>query len=253
MDRLPDEILQQILNNVMKRNDPFCIQEYFHDRNGGADRDLQRLHHSQRAHLLDWLLVVGTSRRLRRLGKEAFFSQKIFVMDSPYASKLRNLEAGFLSTQDQHTAVGLIRAIVLIDGILFNIEDEKKFTKFYRSSGFINSVSVSPSSFLNLSSWVLSFPRLERLDHLFGYRPEEGVHLIVQAAQDRKPAWSNPAWSDFERHLGKIGVPTSKLDMGVMICEGTTWDLLKRGLYWNTIPMLRAIACMRAIRREDTS
>ena len=253
MDRLPDEILQKILNYVMMRDDPFCIQEYFHDRNGGADRDLQRLHHSQRSHLLDWLLVVGTSQRLRRLGKEAFFSQKVFVMDSQYASKLRNLEAEFLTTQDQHIAVGLIRAIVLIKGIFLNSQDEKKFTAFYRTSGFSNSVIASPSSFLNLSSWVLSFPRLERLDHLFGYRPEEGVRLIVPAAQDRKPAWSSSAWSYFKRHLDTIGVPTSKLDMGVMICEGTTWYLLERGLYWNIIPMLQAIAHTRAIRREDTS
>ena len=248
MDRLPDELLQKILNHVMMRDDPFCIQEYFHDRNGGADRDLQRLHPSQRSHLLDWLLVVGTCERLRRLGKEAFFSQKVFVMDSQYASKLRNLEAGFLSTQDQHIAVGLIRAIVLIEGICFNIEDENKFTEFYRPSGFIDGVSASSSSFLNLSSWVLSFPRLERLDHLFGYRPEEGVHLIVQAAQDRKPAWSNPAWSAFESHLDTIGVPTWKLDMGVMICEGTTWGLLKHGLYWNIFPMLEAIAHTKVIR-----
>ena len=243
MDRLPDEIVQIILNYAMMSDDPFCIQEYFHDRNGGTDRNLQRLHHSQRSHLQDWLLVVGTCQRLRLLGKEAFFSQKIFAMDSQYAKKLRNLEAGFLSPEDQHLAVGLIRAIVLIEGIFFNVQDEETWTGLDGSSGFHDTFITSPSSFLNLSSWVLWFPRLERLDYLFGYRPEEGVHLIVQAAQDRRAPWPYLDWL-----LGAIGVPHWKVDMGVMKCDGPTWDDLWEGLSWNFIPMLEAIAHANVIR-----
>lgn len=228
----------------MRSDDPFCIQEYFHDRHGGADRDLRRLHHSQRSHLLDWLFVVGTCQRLRLLGKEAFFSQKVFAMDSQYANKLRHLEAGFLSTEDQHLATGLIRAIILIQGIFFNVQDEEKWTGHYGSRGLKNSIIASPSSLLDLSSWVLSFPRLKRLDHVFGYRPEEGVHLIVQAAQDR---YSGRFCFEFE--LGMTGVPSCELDMGVMKCEGTTWEDLREGVDWSIVPMLEAIAEARAIRR----
>ena len=247
MDRIPDEILQEILTYAMMRDDPFCIQEYFHDRDIAANRDLQRVHHSQRSHLLDWLLVVGTCQRFRRLGKEAFFSQKVFVMSARFAIKLRNLEAGFLSTQDQHIATRLIRSIVILDGIFLNIQDQHKWTGCHSSSGFNDSIIASPSSFLILASWVLSFPRLERLDHLFGYRPGEGVHLITQAAQDRRPAWAN-----FTDHLASIGVPTGRLDMGIMKCEGPTWNDLERGLTWNIYPMLRAIARSREIRAGVT-
>ena len=246
MDRLPDEILEEILHYVMMHDDPFCIQEYFHDRYIAANHDLQRVHHSQRSSLLDWGLVVGTCKRFCRIGKEAFFSEKVFLMDSRFAVKLRNLEAGFLTTQDQYIATRHIRSIVFIDSIFLNIQDQHKWTRYNRSSPFDDSIITPPSSFLNLSSVILSFPRLERLDHLFGYRPGE-VHLITQAAQDRRPAWSS-----FTDRLATIGVPTEKLDMGIMKCEGPTWDDVVNGLHWNIYPMLRGIGRVRAMRKIRT-
>ena len=250
MDRIPDEILEEILNYTMMRDEPFCIQEYFHDRNAGADGDLQKVHHSQRSSLMDWGLVVGTCKRFRRLGKEAFFSQKVFVMDARYAAKLRNLEAEFLTTQDQHIATTQIRSIVLIDSIFLNPQDQIKWTNYQGSSAFDDSIVTPPSSLLNLSSVVLSFPRLERLDHLFGCRSEGGVQLIMKGVRNRKPAWST-----FTGHLAAIGVPTQDLDIGIMMCEGTygMWDALKLGLNWNFYPMLRGIAKMRDIRSEVAS
>lgn len=140
-------------------------------------------------------------------------------MDSYYLGRLRNLEPDFLTTQDQYLATRHIRSIIPIEGVFLNVQDQRKWRKFYPSSGINDSVLGSPTSFLYLSSRILSFPRLERLDYLFGYREAEGVQLIVQAAQAR---WR--AWSVFTNYLGLIGVPTGKLDTGMMVCEGVTWD-----------------------------
>lgn len=153
MDRLPDEWLQKLLNYAMIRETPCCIQEY--SKNNWSNKHGQSMmsaaideqpQSTQRSHLLDWRLVVGTCRRFRRLGKEAFFSQKVFAMEPSLAIALQGLQFTLLTTEDQKTAVKYMGSVIFIVDNLY-----------------------SPSSFLTLSSRVSKFPRLGRLDHLFGY------------------------------------------------------------------------------------
>jgi hypothetical protein len=144
-------------------------------------------------------------------------------MDPSLVWKLQNSKVTQLSTEDQQTAIKYISCIVFLETNL-----------------------QSPSSFLTLPHRVSVFPRLVGLDHLFGYRSREHVEYIVRAAQDRQKAPFH-----FTDALASFGVPTGRLDMGIMICPDTTWDyheaLLKRHVY----PMLNFAANMKAKRNAN--
>ena len=236
MDGIPDEILQSILNYAMITDAPFCAETRFRmaelldiENKMAQDDDPRRpealalslgyqLSIDQRPHLLDWRAVVGTCRRFRRVGKSAFFSQKVFVMGPRLASRLQNLQVGCLSVEDQQMAVKSIRSIIWI----------------------VDSTS-SPSEFLTLSRHMSAFPRLIRLDFLFDYWYGDSEKVIVKAAQDRRQAWSH-----FTDGLALAGVSVERLDVGVMKNSVTTWSSHEIGLKYNIYPALRTAASMKA-------
>lgn len=177
-----------------------------------------RLSTNQRPHLLDWRAVVGTCRRFRRIGKSAFFSQKVFVMGPRLASQLQNLQVTCLSVEDQQIAVKCIRSIIwIVDG------------------------TSSPSPFLTLSRHISAFPRLIRLDHLFGLHHSDPEKVIVVAARNRRQAWSH-----FTDVLALTGIPVERLDLGIMRTSITEWSQHERSLKDNIYPALRTAASMKA-------
>ena len=193
MDQLPEEILLIILNFAMMRDDPFCILKCIHiimlaKRYPGGKI---RVPESQESHLRDWNLVAKTCRRLNRLGEEAFFSQKCFVMSSCFAKKLQNLEADPLSVSYQQAATRFIKSVVFTDISM-----------------------VSPSVLLALPLRVSSFPRLERLDLVFRLGESDEIFRITEITRDRQPAWTH-----LTENLALIGVPTEKLNIGMIKCE----------------------------------
>ena len=236
MDSIPDEVLQRILNFAMIRRAPFCAEICFRaaellerqnktDQHDDAEkperqsRSLEpKMSTNQRSHLLDWCAVVGTSRRFRRMGKFSFFSQKVFAMGPRLASKLQNLQVTCLSVEDQQLAVNYMSSIIWTE----------------------NSIT-SPSSFLTLSRRISAFPRLKRLDHVFGYRDGDPDHFILCAAKDRRQAWSH-----LIDILALIGMSVERLDVGIMSTSDTTWSYIESGLKCNIYPTLRTAASMKA-------
>ena len=217
MDGIPDEVLQMILNYAMIRDEPFCAETCFREAEFLSSRDYE-LSINQRPHLLDWRAVVGTCRRFRRIGKLAFFSQKVFAMGPCLASQLRNLQVTCLSVEDQQIAVKYIRSII-----------------------WMENDTTSPSAFLTLSCHISAFPRLIRLDHLFCCARGEPEHFIIGAAQNRRQAWSH-----FTDVLALIGIPVGRLDVGIMSSSDTMWSQHERALKYYVYPALIATASMKA-------
>ena len=214
---------------------PFCAETRFRaaellDRLDVSEKDhaksaedLLRSHGiqlspDQKPHLSDWRAVTGTCRRFRRIGKMAFFSQKVFVMRPRLASQLQKQQVACLSVEDQQIAVRCIRSIV-----------------------WIVDSTTSPSSFLTLSRQMAAFTRLRRLDFLFGFLHGDPESVIGCAAQDRRKAWSH-----FIDCLGLAGVSVETLSVGVTRASVGTWSAHESGLKYHVYPALRTVASMKA-------
>ena len=178
---------------------------------------------SQLLHLRDWRVAGSVSKDFRRLGKEAFFSSKIFAMDVSIARNIQKCDLERLSTEDQRTASKHIRAIVLVE-------------------------NIHPSPFIRLPNLVAGFPRLERLDLLF--TKEKILHDadLVAAAEARMQAPSH-----LIDILRSIGVPTERLVIGVMVRDpvSTRFSYEKR-LEDNVYPTLKVWANVKAQREQGT-
>ena len=92
---------------------------------------------SQLPTLKDWRLIIGTSRRFRELGKEAFFSHKIIVMEPDTVDLLRTSQLKPPSVEYQGIMINYITSII-----------------------FLERSSQSPSSFLAIPRRITPFPHL---------------------------------------------------------------------------------------------
>lgn len=70
------------------------------------------LHPAQREHYLDWLLINSTCRRLRDLGKVAFFSEKCFILRPRFLNLFSQGIAKNVSGADRTTALEQIRHVI---------------------------------------------------------------------------------------------------------------------------------------------
>ena len=236
MDRVPDEILQNILEYAMIEDEPFCVEMCFREaelieRKKKMDpwhyaKQLGRrsdpfkcnLPSDQLRHLLDWRAVVGTCRRIRRMGKPAFFSQKVFAMGPGLASQLQNLQVSRLSAQDQQIAVKYMSSII--------------WTKNRTSS---------PSAFLKLSRHISTFPRLRHLNLLFDCTCRQEEWRIVDATRSRRRAW--PHLIDA---LASVGVSVGTMEVGVMKIQEDEWSKVEKELENCMYPFLRSILDIKA-------
>ncbi|WEW59816.1 hypothetical protein PRK78_005296 [Emydomyces testavorans] len=173
------------------------------------------LHQSQKPHLLDWQLVNATSRHFRKLGKQVFFSSKTFFMHPDFADKLQKIQAEPLSTEDQQIAVACIQSII-----------------------FIQIDLLSPRWLLALPRQISIFPCLRRLDLMFyvlpDYRSEPGKLLDYISARKHLV-------SPFLDLLGSIGVPTDRVELGMMVAANRPWERLEDYLKDSMYPMLKAV------------
>ena len=259
MDRLSNELLQEILNYAMLSKIPFCIDDFL-----GASKcaDLDHamlsaelrvtspddegctgehssaiatngrpgckfdsyLDRSQLPNLQDWRLIVGTSRRFRELGKVAFFSHKTFVMEPDTVDLLRTSQLKPLSIKDQ--------------GIMI---------KYTNSIIFTERSSQSPSSFLSLPRRIAPFPHLLHIGFLFGYRKKEPLELLIKAVQECRPAPDH-----LRSALASIGTPVDKLQMIVMVCPTDAWDIHVANLQRFIYPMIMIAAKARKRKSQQT-
>lgn len=139
----------------------------------------------QRPHLLDWRIAGSVCKRLRTLGKEAFF----IAMDFNIAERLQESSLTRLSSDDQQAASKYLTSVILIERI-----------------------PQSPSCFITLPRCVAGFPWSKNLDFFFGGREGEPAAWIVKAAKARMKSRSR-----FIDSLAIIGVPLEKLTTGILI------------------------------------
>ncbi|KAL9036946.1 MAG: hypothetical protein Q9214_005911 [Letrouitia sp. 1 TL-2023] len=272
-DRIPDELVYEILTNAMTRNTSFSIIDCIRTANA-VDSSVKSKHDSgsqpieddqyfemsaeafcsnelrsslfnekderkrkqisvekskslwplydlsigiQQDHLLDWRVAGSVCKRLRRLGKKAFFSSKTFAMDLNLAKRLQELSLTRLSTGDQRTASRYINSIILV---YHNLR--------------------SPSAFITLPRRIAGFPFLKRLHFYFGGRAGDPLVWNTIAAKARMEPPSH-----FVDILSTIGLPTEKLDIGILISPDTNWSLHERSLENNVYPMLRVLVNRR--------
>ena len=177
----------------------------------------------QQPHLLDWRIAGSVCRRLRELGKEAFFSNKVFAMSIKTMKGLQDQSLTGLSTLDQQLASKLINSIILIEHNL-----------------------RSPSTFISLPHCITGFQGLHRLDFFFSGRQGEHLTWINKAARNRTLPPDH-----FIDALKIIGILTEKLMIGILISPDNRWSLYETQLKENVYPTLRAWATMKARKGPD--
>ncbi|KAI0415136.1 hypothetical protein F5X98DRAFT_347542 [Xylaria grammica] len=228
-DRLPDEILLMILNDVMERGSPFfpeyCVQTANDSRDPCHLSNLNtRTAHflsSQHIHLKNWLFVNTTSRRIRSVGREAFFGSKTIAMNSSLPERLRNgTFSAFGSALDQKLALHNIRSIILVDLTMY-----------------------IASVFLQLPKTLHAFPRLENCMILVGFRRREPVLLISETEKVDVPA-------ELTRLLGRIGLASGMMPK-MALCKGLQWPELRMMLTRDVYPALRVKADIMTKAGQD--
>ena len=165
---------------------------------------------SQRPHLLDWRLAGSVCKRWRRMGKIAFWGQKVIAMDLAIAKEIQLSNMTYISKQDQQTAVKYIESVVLVPPPL-----------------------SSPASFLTLPKCLTGFPSLRHVDFYFGQRWENRVGVLLKASQQRMQPPQH-----FFNLLSAIGVCTEKLDVGILIDPSTDWTSEEKQLWLYLYPLL---------------
>ncbi|KAI1352781.1 hypothetical protein F5Y01DRAFT_313445 [Xylaria sp. FL0043] len=226
-DRLPDEILLQILNDAMEPATPFfpeyCVRTrkerpksqvtcYLPNLEANANQFLS----SQDVHLDTWLVVNLTSRRIRRLGREAFFRSTTIAMNSSLPERLSNgAFSAFGSAVDQEIALRNIRSIILVDLTMY-----------------------TASVFLQLPKTLRAFPNLEKSMILVGFRRQEPVLLISEVEAVQVPA-------ELKQLLGRIGVASGAVP-AIALCKGMYWAELREMLTRDIYPALRVKADIMA-------
>ncbi|KAI1110411.1 hypothetical protein F5Y14DRAFT_362308 [Nemania sp. NC0429] len=148
LEQLPDELLLQILKFSMHHEGQFYPEYCVHLFNESRRfRRLSRPGNQQRPHLQDWCMVNATSRSIRRVGKEVFFSCKTIAMSFDFPQRLRNGEfPAFGTPAEQQLALRLMRSI-----------------------NIVNMMATYPSTILQLPETLQVFPKLKHAMLSFGY------------------------------------------------------------------------------------
>ena len=178
---------------------------------------------SQRSHLLDWRLAGSVCKRWRKMGKLAFWRQKVIAMDLTIAKEIQVSHMTYLSKQDQQIAAKYITSVVLITPPV-----------------------SSPASFLTLPKRLWGFPSLRHVDFYFGQGWVDRVGGLVKASQQRIGAPQH-----FLNLLSAIGACNEKLDVGIVIDASTTWTSEEERLKLYLYPLLIRWADVRYAELKD--
>ena len=224
-DSLPNEIVREILNWAMVRDTPFDLGDCIRTAtavettvNSDSQWPLYDASiESQQRHLQDWRIAGSVCGRVRSLGKEAFFTSKVFAMDLTLAKRLQARSLSRLSTEDQQIASQRITSVILM---VDNLQ--------------------TPSTFINIPRCIAAFPKLECLDFFFGGRKGEPLAWMIKAAENRMQPPSH-----FNDALSAIGTPTDKIAMGILISPDSEWSFHEELLKSNVYPMLSVWATMK--------
>ncbi|KAI1195515.1 hypothetical protein F5X97DRAFT_326424 [Nemania serpens] len=168
IDRLPDELLLEILKISMHHEGQFYPEFCVH--NSKESRRAQhpsRPGHQQRPHLNDWCIVSATSRNIRRVGREAFFSSKTIAMSFSLPQQLREgTFSAFGTPADQTLALRYIRAV-----------------------NFVDMMTACPSTLIELPEILQGFPKLKNVLLSFGYSVYDQDLSVLRCVRELDDPW----------------------------------------------------------------
>ncbi|KAI1125730.1 hypothetical protein F5Y10DRAFT_246439 [Nemania abortiva] len=162
INRVPDELLLQILKDAMEVTSPFFPEGDVRCRSNLLEYPFPFPHYlvafpSQVNHLRDWRLVTSTCRRIRRVGMEAFFRTKTIVMSTSFPGKLRDGTCQYFgSALNQHLALKFTRSIIMVarlDDIMYSLALKQPpwalgaFSKLERSKLVVTTLGYHDSDF----------------------------------------------------------------------------------------------------------
>ncbi|KAL8652235.1 MAG: hypothetical protein Q9226_004352 [Calogaya cf. arnoldii] len=124
---LPDEILTMILSFTMASEEP-CHKRFSSGFRFPDPSRLDLLTDDQKQHYLDWIFISGTCQSTRRVGKPAFFCEKIFDVNAKLEDHLRGNKVNNMTASDVALAKACIRHVL---GVPWqSIEESFEFTFF---------------------------------------------------------------------------------------------------------------------------
>ncbi|KAI1179824.1 hypothetical protein F4777DRAFT_532123 [Nemania sp. FL0916] len=222
MDRLPDELLLMILTYAMQRESPFFPEPLGAARIGYV----KKLHFTmvQRVHAQDWCRVTMTCQRIRRLGKEAFFSSKRFVLRASIPESLRDgIYSLFVNASDQQLAMRSICSVVIVD--------------------------IAPSvasKVMRVPKLLGVLPKLKDVTLVFDWARWNAITTIENAIPFQAPAVLTQI---FEYIAGA----NSDVKVHAAICSSSDPEYVQATLNTDLYPILRAKAQMMAKEKERMS
>ncbi|KAJ2991680.1 hypothetical protein NUW58_g2433 [Xylaria curta] len=234
IDRVPDEILLMILKLAMRNEYEFfpelCVQAIRSRRGGRLESEYKSAVRyfsllQQSTHLNDWCIANRTSRRIRTMGREAFFSSKVFTVSSSFPNKLRNgTFSAFGNAFQQRLALRYIRYIV-----------------------FEDAATTKPTLFLELPKIVHTLPQLASVVLWFGRGTSKTCRHIPEKDLKEFPMM-------LKQLFGDIGL-ASGAKLQVSLGYGLQWAEFEWGLGCYIYPRLRNRAALEAVKDPawDTS
>ncbi|KAK8029566.1 hypothetical protein PG993_010857 [Apiospora rasikravindrae] len=264
IDRLPDEILQHILDLSMLRDSPFYLDNKYPKKrypvspdhqypvlesaDGARDARCTPQHpFSRRAdHQRDWLAANATCRRFRRLGRAVFFRAKLVAMttafpDAAGLAQSRTALAGarmpIQNPADRAAALACIRHVVLVDARRMS---PAWYLKLRRLLGRDPDPDVDRP-----------FPQLRRCTLLFGF------DYIWRGSAGHDPEWitaacalARPVPAEMRELLVGVGIPP-RVEFEEALGPGkVTWRDIRADLEKYIYPTLRIKAKARLARKE---
>ncbi|KAL8709977.1 MAG: hypothetical protein Q9220_005428 [cf. Caloplaca sp. 1 TL-2023] len=124
-----------------------------------------------------------------------------------------------------------------------SIEDQQTAVSYINTLILVVYNLQSPGAFMRLGHRVVAFPSLGRLDFFLGGRQGEPLAWMVKAAKERMDPPPH-----FINILETIGVPVERLAIGILVNPDSKWGYQESLLLSNVYPMLRAWTARKAAK-----
>jgi hypothetical protein len=205
-DRIPDEILHQLLYYTMLRPSVFNPETFIQIRSrpvhvppgpriamsityphANITARLTTFRSAcQTEHAADWLAINTTNRRIRRVGKECFWSAKAVALRPTYPALVQKGDKRFIAIADMALALGRVEHIVIVNGVL-----------------------VQPIAFLKIPKILRAFPRLRTCRMQFGQSltGQDVLTNVEEKEWEKRKLLAREVPRALEQLLRGIGVP----------------------------------------------
>lgn len=280
MDKLPDELIDNILQYAMMHNAPFDLTEAVRvaalvKQPGYVQSKVEdpyiRLNFKDETQQLGHLDIEESARRAfkeERLEKATKLRdpesewplydltlniQRPHLLDWRLAGSVchrfrRIGKIAFWTSKTFAMNVDTAKSLQDLGLKCLSIEDQQNAARYINSVVLTMPQLSSPSPYITLPRRIAAFPALRYLSFYLGERRDDPVLWMILVHQGRR--MSPPA--DFVDALTSIGIPMEKLDVGIFINPSTTWSYQEALLKANVYPML-GLWASRLRARENKS